>query len=204
MPSAVKEKPLPARRNSQYNKKLSSILKAASEIIARHGFEGASIRQVAAKAGIGLSGIYYYFKSKDELLFAIQENTFSTLAESLEKRLEAVSTARERLKAVLDNHFHFFLNNMDDLKVCVHEIESLSGKYYKDILKIRRKYFGLVRNIVAENISSPAEFNDDLVSLYLFGSLNWIYMWYDPRRNPDMGVLSDQLLEIFLHGIKAT
>jgi AcrR family transcriptional regulator len=168
------------------------------------GFEGASVRKVAAEAKIGLSGIYYYFESKDELLFALQENTFSKLADSLEERLEMTGSARERLKAVIDNHFHFFSEHMDDLKVCSYEIESLSGEYYRQVLKIRRRYFNLVREVVAENIPVGSKTDPNLSALFLFGSLNWIFMWYDPERNRDINRLSDQLLKIYMKGIMAT
>jgi len=183
--STVKIKPPATRRNKQYEKRLDSILKAASKVIARDGFEGASIRKVAATAGIGLSGIYYYFESKDELLFALQSRTFSTLVSSLEK-------------------FQFFATNMYDLKVCVHEIGSLSGDYYKQILTTRRKYYKLVKEVVTENIKSADRQDINLSTLFLFGSLNWVYMWYDPKKNSNIGKLSNQLLKIYLNGIKVS
>jgi len=170
-------------------------------VIARDGFEGASVRDVAAKARIGLSGIYYYFTGKDELLYALQRHTFSTLVSSLKERLKTATTPEEKLRAVIDNHFEFFVNNMDDLKVCVHEIESLSGKYYVEILKIRREYYYLVRSVVAENIGKGKR-RADLATLFLFGSLNWVYMWYDPKKNSNVKKLSDHLTRVFLNGIK--
>ena len=124
----TKTKTPATRHHNKYNKRLSSILRAASKVIAKDGFEGASVREVAAKAKIGLSGIYYYFTSKNELLYALQYHTFSTLVQLLKERLEISTSPEEKLKAVIYNHFQFFVNNMDDLKVCVHEIESLSGK----------------------------------------------------------------------------
>lgn len=197
----VKIRPEPGRRNSQYQKRSSSILKAAARVIARDGFEGASVREVAAKAKIGLSGIYYYFDGKDELLFALQHQTFSTLVSSLEERLARCTSPEEKLRAVIDNHFEFFVANMDELKVCVHEIESLSGKYYKDILKIRREYYRLVRGVVAK-ITGHSNYQTNLATLYLFGSLNWVYMWYDPEKNSDIKKLSKRLLSVFLNGMQ--
>ncbi len=197
----ISTKTQPNRRNRQYEKRLDSIIKAASKVMAEVGFEGASVRKVAAEAKIGLSGIYYYFKSKDEMLFALQENTFSRLADTLADRLESASSSRAKLKAVIDNHFHFFSAHMDDLKVCSYEIESLSGEYYKEVLKIRRRYFNLVKDVVGENIPVGSKTDPNLSALFLFGSLNWIFMWYDPKRNADIDRLSKQLLKIYLDGI---
>ena len=175
-------------------------MKAASKVIARDGFAGASVRDVAAKGKIGLSGIYYYFKSKDELLYAIQHHSFSTLVRLLKERLETCSSPEDRLKAVIDNHFQFFVKNRDEFRVCVHEMESLSGKYYKTVLKIRQEYFQLVRRVIDE-VLRGAKHETDITTLFLFGSLNWVYMWYDPEKDSDINKLSSQYLRVLLNGI---
>lgn len=189
-----------ARRQGKYEKRSSSILKAASKVIARDGFDGASVRNVASKGRIGLSGIYYYFKSKDEMLYAIQQHAFSELVRLLRQKLKAAPSADKKLKAVIDNHFEFFVNNMDEFRVCIHEIDSLSGKYYTEVLKTRREYFNLVRQTVSE-IHGGTKYEVDLATLILFGSLNWVYMWYDADKNADIDKLSTQFLRVFLKGI---
>jgi AcrR family transcriptional regulator len=189
----------PSRRQDKYEKRLASILKAASRVIARDGFEGASMRDMAARGKIGLSGIYYYFKSKDELLFAIQHHAFSALTESLKERLHTAASPKERLRAVIDNHFRFFVDHTDEFRVCVHEIESLSGKYYQRVLAVRQEYFRVVRRAVGE-LFKGSTYEVDLATLFLFGSLNWVYMWYDPEKNRDINKVSSQFLKVFLHG----
>lgn len=196
----TKEKSSPGRRHGQYEKRLSSILAAASKVIARQGFEGASVRDVAAEGGIGLSGIYYYFKSKDELLHAIQHHAFSTIVSQLKERLKTAISPEERLKAIIDNHFEFFISNVDEFRVCIHEIDSLSGHYYKSVLKIRREYFRLVREVIHEFFHGSRH-DVSLVTLFLFGSLNWVYMWYSPEKNPNINKLSSQFLRVFLNGV---
>jgi AcrR family transcriptional regulator len=188
------------RRHDKYEKRLSLILKAASQVIARDGFAGASVRDVAARGKIGLSGIYYYFESKDELLYAIQHHSFSTLVSLLRERLETCSSPEDKLKAVIDNHFQFFVKNRDEFRVCVHEMESLSGKYYRTVLKIRQEYFQLVKGVVGEVLRGKKD-EVDLTTLILFGSLNWVYMWYDPEINDDIDKLSSQYLKVLLNGI---
>jgi AcrR family transcriptional regulator len=196
----TKERPSAVRRHDRYEKRLSSILSAASRVIARQGFEGASVRDVAAEGGIGLSGIYYYFKSKDELLYAIQHHAFSTIVSRLKEKLKTSTSPENRLKAIIDNHFDFFINSMDEFRVCVHEIDSLSGPYYRGVLKIRREYFRLVREVVGE-VFSGSRYEASLVTLFLFGSLNWVYMWYSPEKNSNIDKLSSQFLRVFLNGV---
>lgn len=198
----IKAKSPSTRRRDTYEKRMASILEAAAKVIAKNGFDGASVRDVAAKGNVGLSGIYYYFKSKDEVLYAIQHHAFSTLVKQLRKRMEQATTPEEKLKAVIDNHFEFFVNHTDEFRVCIHEIDSLSGKYYKGVLETRREYFRLVREAVAEACRGTKD-DIDQATLSLFGSLNWVYMWYDPRRNSDVDAMSKRFLQIFLNGINA-
>lgn len=179
---------------------MASILKAASRVIAKDGFEGASVRAMAAKGGIGLSGIYYYFSGKDELLYAIQHYAFSTLVSSLNERLAQCEPGEASLRAIIENHFQFFVDNADEFRVCVHEIDSLSGKYFKDVLKVRQEYFRLVREAV-DQVLKGSQHETDMATFFLFGSLNWVYMWFDPRRNADIDKVTSQFLNVFLNGV---
>jgi len=198
----TKAKSSATRRRDTYEKRMASILEAAAKVIAKNGFDGASVRDVAARGNVGLSGIYYYFKSKDEMLYAIQQHAFSTLVKRLRERMNGSATPERKLKAVIDNHFEFFVEHTDEFRVCIHEIDSLSGKYYKGVLETRREYFRLVRSAVAEACRGTK--NDiDQATLFLFGSLNWTYMWYDPERNADVEAMSSRFLQIILNGINA-
>ena len=198
--SRSEARPAATRRNANYEKRLSSILRAASKVIARDGFEGASVRDMAARGRIGLSGIYYYFKNKDELLYAIQHHAFSTLVSSLKERLKTSAAPDVKLRAVIYNHFKFYVENMDEFRVCVHEINSLSGKQYKSILKIRQEYFRHVRKVVAETFQGT-RYEIDMATFFLFGSLNWVYMWYNPEKNSDIERVTSQFLTVFQNGI---
>ncbi len=188
------------RRQAKYEKRLSSILRGASKVIARDGFEGASVRSMAAKGRVGLSGIYYYFKNKDELLYAIQHHAFTTLVDSLKVRLAESDLPEKKLRAIIENHFQFYVDNSDEFRVCVHEIESLSGRYYKNVLELRQEYFQLVRSVVSK-VLRKSQYEIDMATFFLFGSLNWVYMWYDPEKNADISKVSSQFLKVFLNGI---
>src|SRR5215210_4171661 len=78
---------------SAYDEKLESILRTAASIFAEKGYHQASIRDIARATGVSLSGLYYYFDSKEELLFLIQDHAFGTLTGNLERMLEGVEVS---------------------------------------------------------------------------------------------------------------
>ena len=129
---------------------------------------------------MSLAGLYHYFSSKEELLFLIQLHTFEAILEGLKRKLDGVVDPEQRLRVMVLNHLEHFLSRMDDLKVCARELESLSGEHYDRVRALRQQYLRVTLQIV-ESIGTTAgasRVRPRLATLYLFGMLNWIYMWY--------------------------
>src|SRR3990167_7519312 len=86
----------PANRN--YDRRLGEILRCATEVFSDQGFAAASMRDISRASGTSLAGLYYYFKSKDHLLFLIQQEAFSSLMARLEQKLTAVSAPVDAIR----------------------------------------------------------------------------------------------------------
>ncbi len=194
--------PRPTRRTAAYDGKLERVLAAGATVFAREGYGRATIRQVAAEAGTSLAGLYHYFSSKEELLFLLQYHTFDSILIELRRKLGDTDEPRERLRAVVANHLAYFLAHMNELKVCVHEMASLEGEYYRKVQDLRRDYFRTTLAIV-DGVAADARgsgLNSRLATLYLFGMLNWIYMWYPAAGQLSESKLTEQLVRLFLEG----
>src|SRR5215510_15896762 len=78
-------------RNSQtpsrHDQKLKFILRTASRIFAEKSYHSTSMREISRTTGVSLAGLYHYCRSKEELLFLIQDNCFGRVVERLEKQL---------------------------------------------------------------------------------------------------------------------
>lgn len=192
----------PVEERLRYDAKLSRILRASATIIAEKGYHQASIRDIAGATGVSLSGLYYYFSSKEELLFLIQSHCFETILESLDRELEGVEDPRERLDRMVRNHFRFFVANMAEMKVLSHEADSLSGEYLEAVLELKRRYLRRAREILGALAPTP-DTDARTAALFLFGLMNWIYTWYRPERDPGVEELADRVLHLFLHGYQA-
>src|SRR6202040_4029049 len=101
---------------SRYDQRLSEILGHAAEVFCKKGYEGASMRDLSRETGMSLAGLYYYFESKERLLYLIQKHTFTTIVERLKTRLEGVSDAEERVRIFILNHLEYFLANQSAMK----------------------------------------------------------------------------------------
>src|ERR1700758_4712028 len=96
---------------SRYDQRLSEILGHAAEVFCKKGYEGASMRDLSRETRMSLAGLYYYFESKERLLYLIQKHTFTTVVQRLKARLENVSDAEERVRVFINNHLEYFLAN---------------------------------------------------------------------------------------------
>ena len=77
--------------DTRFDRRLAEILDYATEVFADKGYEGASMRDLSRLSGISLAGLYYYFESKEKLLYFIQRHTFSTIMERPQQRLAATN-----------------------------------------------------------------------------------------------------------------
>src|SRR5919202_655888 len=135
---------------SRYDQKLEFILRTSARIFAAKGFHSTSMRDIARATGVSLAGLYYYCKSKDELLFLIQDNCFGRVLERLQERLKEADEPAARLRLVIENHLSFFAANMAEMKVLSHEAESLGGEMYERVADKKPQYTRLVRRLLAD------------------------------------------------------
>lgn len=187
-----------------YEDRLNHILEAATRLIAGVGYAETSMRAVAREAGVSLAGLYHYFSSKEKMLFLIQFRTFSSLINTVQEKLHGVTDPAEQLRVMIRAHMAYFAANMAALKVCSHELESLTGSAYVETGELRRGYYDLARGIVDRLLDARApdpKLDRHVATMCLFGTLNWLYRWYDPKRDRSPTTVANQVASQFLEGV---
>jgi AcrR family transcriptional regulator len=192
----------PIEAQSRFDRRLAAILGHATEVFCEKGYEGASMRDLSRATGMSLAGLYYYFESKERLLYLIQRHTFTTIVERLRERLRGVEDPEQRLRVFIQNHLEYFLAHSQAMKVLSHEDDVLKNSFGEEIAAIKREYYRICRELV-ENLKRAhgIEFPSRLAVLSLFGMMNWIYTWHNPRVDADAGELARRMGDIFMRGI---
>ena len=188
---------------TRYDQKHEFILRTAARIFAEKSYHSTSMRDISRATNVSLAGLYHYCKSKEELLFLIQDNCFGRVLERLEQRLETVADPVTKLGIFIENHLSFFAANMSEMKVLSHEAESLGGDLYTHVSTRKDNYTKLARQILREvQETQPSKEPVDLtVATYaLFGMMNWIYNWYDPQGKLNVSDLASNVMRLFLNG----
>jgi AcrR family transcriptional regulator len=191
-----------SRTQQRHERRLAKILAHATDVFYDKGYEGASMRDLARCSGMSLSGLYYYFESKEKLLYLIQKHTFSTIVENLRERLESIEDPEKRIRIFILNHLEYFLVNRKAVSVMSHEDDVLNNGYGAEVAAIKREYYricvGLLDDYKREH---KLDFSSRLAVLSLFGMMNWIYTWYKPRVDPDANQIAREMGDIFLQGV---
>jgi TetR/AcrR family transcriptional regulator, cholesterol catabolism regulator len=191
---------------SRYDQKLEFILRSAAQIFAEKSYHSTSMRDISRSTNVSLAGLYHYCKSKEELLFLIQDNCFGRVLERLEERLRDVQDPFVKLGIFIENHLSFFAANMAEMKVLSHEAESLQGDLHAHVSGRKSKYTKLARTILDEvqkTSTTPTHVDLTVATYALFGMMNWIYNWYDPKGKMKVQDLAGNLTRLFLGGFLA-
>jgi len=191
-----------AHPETRFDRRLAEILEHAIEVFYERGYEGASMRDLSRASGMSLAGLYYYFESKERLLYLIQKHTFSTIVTRLKERLKDANQPEQRIRIFIGNHLEYFLSNQKAMKVLSHEDDALKNGFGAEIAAIKREYYHICLDLMDEfKAAKGLEFNSRIAVLSLFGMMNWIYTWYKPRVDADANELARDMGDIFLRGI---
>jgi len=193
------------RLETRFDRRLAKILIHATNVFCEKGYAAASMRDLSRASGVSLSNLYYYFESKEELLYLIQKDTFTTIVARLRERLDEIADAAERIRAFILNHLEYFLANQKAMKVLSHEDEVLENGFGSEIAAIKREYYRICVDLLDNyKHARGLEFSSRTAVLTLFGMMNWIYTWYNTRVDADARELARDMGDIFLQGIGAT
>src|SRR6266853_5538239 len=189
---------------SRFDRRLAEILNYATEVFCKKGYEGASMRDLSRESGMSLAGLYYYFESKERLLYLIQKHTFTTIVQRLKARLDGVSDLEERIRIFILNHLEYFLANQAAMKVLSHEAEALKNGFATEVAAIKREYYRICVGLLDDlKRDRGLQFSTRIAVLSLFGMMNWIYTWHNPRVDADAASIAQEMGDVFLRGVMA-
>jgi AcrR family transcriptional regulator len=201
----------PARNRRRPRKttevKRDLLLARAAALFAEKGYEATSLRDMSQAVGVSLAGLYHYFSSKEDLLYQVQYRTFASLLEAQEQVAALPGTAQDRFRRLVIGHLDFFTSHPSELKACTYELESLKGEPYVTVEALRRRYYHLFAVVVSELKHGPGDGAPETrdsrhATLFIFGMLNWIFMWYDPARHGPVEQIGEEMLDLLLNGLR--
>jgi AcrR family transcriptional regulator len=185
----------------------TEVIRRAATAIARHGYHGMSMRDLAKATKRSLASFYHLFESKEEILFELQRSAFEALIESAETAIAAPRTPAARFEAFVDNHVRFFCAQPDVMHVLVVEASALPPGQRAVIRRLKQRYFKLgervLAHLAAKRGAAPDPIALERATYCVFGMLNWIFGWYEPERHGPPAALVRTIVDCAEHGAAA-
>jgi len=152
------------------------ILDSAVRAMNDRGLRGAGMRDIARAAGLSTGNLYYYFRNKEELIYACQDRAVDQLLEVLASAKPRPSFD-DRVSALIDGHLRVVMAGGASLHL---ELDELPKPMFKKIVHKRDRYERGVRELIAEGQREGAARVGDpkLQAFALLGALNWVARWY--------------------------
>jgi AcrR family transcriptional regulator len=153
---------------------------AAIKVIAKHGFKAASLREIAREVGIQAPSLYNYIKSKERLLFELLKAPLHAMIADYKALTAGVSDPMERVRAFVQVHLDFHLNDQLVVFIGNMELRSLSTPHYRVIKGLRDEYAQGLMDAVDDGVKAGVFHAQEpkVVTLAMLGMLSGVCNWY--------------------------
>jgi AcrR family transcriptional regulator len=203
-------KPLRARnsRNSGAKAKpgtrLEEVLQSAANIFFAKGFHATSIEDVARDVGMLKGSLYYYIKSKDDLLFQLLLAGIEDGDAFITRHIDPTGDPVEQLERAVRAQIDYIIQNKVPFGLFLHEFDSLSGKRQHRLISVMSRYNNrfveLVRKGQEQGKLMPGE--PWIIVNGILGMCNWLYRWYDTDNISHPEQVKQVFLQMLLQGIR--
>jgi AcrR family transcriptional regulator len=169
-------------RPGRREERRAEILRRAAGAFREHGFHAAGMREIAAAAGMVPGNLYYYFRSKDDLLYGCQKHALARLEAGARRIVRAPGSARQRLAALVEAHVVCLLETTGGSAAHL-EFRALPPARRAEIAAKRDAYERLVRRVVKDGARdlSLRRVDAKLATLALLGAANSTVAWWRPE-----------------------
>jgi AcrR family transcriptional regulator len=174
--------PSAARTATRADNRLPLILDAAARLFREKGFGYASMRDIAAAAGMLPGSLYYHFASKEELLVAVYAEGVRRIKEKIAPALASQGDAWTRLESVCALHLEALLEDSDYGQVVIRVRPDDAPEAAGRLVALRDEYERAFSQAI-QTLPLPPRTDRRALKLMLLGALNWSQTWYRPGKD---------------------
>jgi AcrR family transcriptional regulator len=179
------------------------ILKSAAAAFRKLGYHGATVEQIAAALRMKKGNLYYYFRNKEEILFACHEYSHDRLQELLDQVVRGTAPADEKLRRLILSTVHVILDELHGTALLL-DLEALSPAHLKAVVVRRDRFDRGMRLILEEGIATGvfAPGDSKLVAFAMLGALNWIARWFNPAGPASSEDIATRFADYLIAGLR--
>ena len=180
------------------------ILKSAAKAFRKLGYHGATVEQIAAALHMKKGNLYYYFKNKEDILFACHQYSLDRLTQLFDEIEHSDRPADDKLRRLIVAFVHTILDELHGTALLL-DLEALSPAHLKAVIVRRDQFERGVRNVLEEGMTTGTFGRGDpkLLAFALFGAVNWIPRWFNPEGAATSQEIADYFARFLIEGLRA-
>lgn len=175
----------------------------AVELMNEHGYHGTPLREIAKNVGVQMSTLYYYFTSKQSLLFYVMERTTKRLMGEVENSVDPDDSPANQLAAAIEAHVRFHAQYPKESRIAETELRSLEEPNLTKIVEIRDDYEAIYQRIInqgkADDLFTAIDTKTATRSMLI--SMTEVANWYRPNGRLSLDQVSEVYKTLFLGGL---
>ena len=182
-----------ASQESRFEQQHDRMLRAAADCFNQKGYSGTSLKDVANRLGLTDPALYYYVRSKEELVYLCYVRAAEVGREAMQLAIDRGQDGLDKVLRYLRNHVDFIVGERGPIAI-MSEVPSLNSEHRKEVLELSRKHSAAFEALLEEGIAdgSIAPCNVRMTGNAIMGAVNWIPKWY----HGDSAV-AEQIIEEF-------
>jgi len=192
----------PRNGNPRAEKRVE-ILKCAAAAFRRLGYHGATVEQIAAALHMKKGNLYYYFKNKEEILFACHQYSLDRLTELLDEILASGEPADAQLRRLITAFVQTILDELHGTALFL-DLEALTPAHLRAVIVRRDKFDHGMRQIIERGVADRTFEQTDakFVSFAILGAVNWIPRWFNPGGGATSHEIADRFADFLIAGLR--
>lgn len=179
------------------------ILASATGLFAERGYRAVTIDDIAANLGYTKSVVYYYFKSKNEILWQIISRIFDGFLQKILTIKEMNLPPEQALAKMVRQHALSVTENPQWTSIFNKEEPELDPNQRRQVRRMKRDYDALFESVYEEGVAKGTFRNipSHVVVGGALGMCNWLYVWYDPNGALSAEEIADHYATILSSGV---
>jgi len=181
------------------------VLDSAADLFARQGYDGTSVAQVIAQAGVAKGGFYHHFASKEALLFEVYGDLISRQLAAMDEILARELPPGDTLRALITDLVESTAASAQRALVFWRELNKLGNESTEQYRRARRRYHDAVQRLVRDGQASgafAAVASPEVVTFTVFGVINELPLWYRPNGRKRPAQIATELADFVLAALQ--
>ena len=192
----------PFDRQAQYTARRRAVLREAGAAFRKRGYHNTPMTKIAEKLGLTKTALYYYVKSKDEILLECHLMIYDAMDALIRASRSQAGTGLDILKS-LYGEFTRLLTR--DGMALLADVDSLDGEDRAQVSHRRDRIERAVTRIMHQGMEdgSIRPMDAGVAVFFLMGALNWLNVWYEPGGRMDGDRIAEQFVRQLAGGLAA-